>query len=211
MWIAIGCAAVCLGICLPLFFHYKVPRPALGICFKGLGTLCAGMPALIAALKLSPLAWVCVAALALHALADVLLEVQFIWGMGCFLLGHICYIAFFLNLFPLSAAHLVCTLALGAGVFLLLSRQKQRIGKNMFPFACYGAVLCLAGACAIAGGGSAGTLQGLLIALGGALFLFSDGLLFHNMMVPGGRSMDWMIMISYYCAQLCLAASCLFL
>ena len=211
MWIAIGCAAVCLGICLPLFFHYKVIRHGLGSCFKGLGTCCALVPALIAAVKLSPVGWICVAALGLHAAADVLLEYQFIWGMGCFLLGHICYIAYFVKLFPLTLAHLICALALGAGVFFLLSRQKARIGKNFIAFLCYGAVLCLAGACAIAGGGSAGTLQGLLIAGGGALFLFSDGLLFRNLLLPGGKAMDWAIMITYYTAQLLLGASALLL
>ena len=211
MAIAVGCALVCLGVCLPLFFHYKTQRHALGAGFKGLGTLCALVPALISALKLNPVGWVFTAALALHAAGDVLLEYQFVPGMGCFLLGHICYIAAFLRLFPLTAAHLICTLALGAGCFWLLSRQKARIGKNMLPFACYAAVLCLSGGCAIAGGGSAGTVQGLMIALGGALFLFSDGLLFRNLLDPRGRGAELTIMITYYCAQLLLGCSCLLL
>ena len=209
MWIAAGCALLGLGVCLPLYLHYKALRPALGICFKALGTCCALVPALIAALKLNSLCWVCAAALCLHVAADVVLEFQFIWGMGCFMLGHICYIAFFLKLFPPTAAHLVCALAQGLGLFFLLTKQKDRVGKNMLPFACYGGMLCLMGSCAIAGGGSAGTLQGILVALGGALFLFSDGLLFRNLLYPGGRPMDWAIMSTYYAAQLLIGASCL--
>lgn len=209
MWIAAGCALVCLGICLPLFMHYKVTKHTLGVCFKGLGTLCALVPALIAALKLSPACWLCAAALFLHVAADVLLEYQFIWGMGSFLLGHVCYIGFFMKLFPLSLAHLICAVVLGLGFFFLLSKQKERIGKNMLPFACYGAVLCLMGACAIAGGGSAGTVQGLMIALGAALFLFSDGLLLRRLLYPTGKLSDWIVMTTYYAAQLLIGAACL--
>ena len=72
-------------------------------------------------------------------------------------------------------------------------------------------MLCLSGGCAIAGGGSAGTVQGLMIALGGALFLFSDGLLFRNLLDPRGRGAELAIMITYYCAQLLLGCSCLIL
>ncbi len=209
MWIAAGCALLSLGGCLPLYMHYKALRPALGICFKALGTFCAVIPALIAALKLTPLCWLCAAALCLHVAADVVLEFQFIWGMGCFMLGHICYIAFFLKRFPPSLAHLVCAVALGLGLFFLLTKQKEGIGKNMLPFASYGVMLCLLGACAIGGGGHAGNLQGVMIALGAALFLFSDGLLFRNLLYPGGKEMDWAIMGTYYAGQLLLGASCL--
>ena len=48
-WI-IGLCAVCFGICLPLFMHYKKSLHLyMAASYKTLGTLCAFLPALIAA------------------------------------------------------------------------------------------------------------------------------------------------------------------
>ena len=210
MWILFGCAAVCFGICLPLFRHFKASRPFLGACFKTLGTLCALVPALTAALKLNSDAWFFVAAICLHAAGDYLLEFWFELGMGAFLLGHLCYIIAFLRLFSVGLPHLVLSVCFLAFLAVILYRSKERIGKNLYAFSVYGTVLSLMAACGISGGISAFSVQGALIAIGGSLFIFSDYLLFQRLLFPSGRNLNLAIMITYYLAQLLLGSSCLF-
>ncbi len=209
MAVILACAAVSLLICLPLWLHYKPLRPSLGVCFKALGTLCALIPALIAALKLEPACWVMVLALGLHVLADIVLEYQFVPGAGLFLLGHLCYASAFLTRFPLSAALPVClVIFLGLLAWALYKNRKQA-GKSLIPFAVYGAVLAFMASAGIAGGCASGTLRGVVTALGAALFVFSDGLIFRNLVRPELPRMDVLIMVTYYAAQLLLGASCL--
>jgi len=136
-----GCALVCFGTCLPLFFHYKPRKPALGAAFKSLGTGCALVPALVAALRLDPLYWIFVAAIFLHALADYLLEFWFELGLGAFLLGHICYIFAFLRLFPVGLAHLILIVCFVGYLVWVFYKHKSLIGRHLLPFAVYGAVL----------------------------------------------------------------------
>ena len=78
----------------------------------------------------------------------------------------------------------------------------------MLPFSIYAAVLALTTACAI-GCLSGHTLQGQLIALGGALFFISDAFIFGRLLFTADRSVDWTIMILYYAAQLLIGISCL--
>ncbi len=210
MIILAACAAVCLLICLPLYQHYKPLRLSLAVCFKALGTLCALVPALIAALKLDSVSWVCVLALALHIIGDIVLEYHFAAGAGFFLLGHICYISLFLNWFPFTSAMPVCLLILLGCLAFLLYRHRKIIGKNLVPCILYGAVLSFMAALGIAGGSTAASTRGLFVALGTALFAFSDGLIFRSLVRPDIPRMNLTIMITYYTAQLLLGASCLF-
>jgi len=208
LWMYAVCALTLL-ICLPFFMHYKkAMHYKLASAFKTLGTLGAASFALTAALRLDPRCWVCFAALMLHAAADYLLEFNLFWGEGFFLAGHICYIAFFTKLFPVSAIHLialVCLLGLNAFTFW---RWRKAIGKRMLPFAVYGVILSVAMACAI-GCLSGHVLQGQLIALGGALFFISDAFVLGRLLFGADRSVDWTVMILYYSAQLLIGISCL--
>ena len=54
-------------------------------------------------------------------------------------------------------------------------------------------------------------LQGVLIALGGALFFISDYILLHRTLYPAGKSVSWLIMITYYAAHLLIGISCLYI
>ena len=90
IWTA-GLAILCLGICMPLFlFHKKALRYILATSFKALGTFCAVVPALVAAIRLDPRCYVCVAALCLHTVADIFMEFSIFWGAGFFMAGHFC-------------------------------------------------------------------------------------------------------------------------
>ena len=78
----------------------------------------------------------------------------------------------------------------------------------MVPFALYAVVLGLTTACAV-GCFSGHTLQGQLIALGGALFFISDAFVLGRLLFTASRSVDWAVMILYYGAQLLIGISCL--
>ncbi len=205
----IGAPALCLLVCLPLFMYYKRSlRLPLASLYKSTGTLCALIPALVAAIRLDPRCYICVAALALHAVADYALEFHTFLGAGFFIAGHVCYIAFFLQLFPVSVIHLVCLAALLGMLGFVFYRYREKLGKQLGPFAVYGAVLCAMCSCAV-GCMSSFSLHGILIAAGGALFFISDYILLHRTLYPAGIAVSWIIMITYYSAQLLIGISCL--
>ena len=205
-----GAALLCLGVCLPMFMYYKrALRPVLAALFKALGTACAVILALIASLRLDPVCFICVAALVLHMSADYALEFSFPLGFGMFIAGHICYIAYFCQIYPLTSALGLCLLGFLAILAILLNRWKKAAGKQLPLFAVYGAVLCLLAASAVGGGIFSHTTGGILAAAGASLFFISDALLCHQILFPVHKSISWVIMISYYLAQLLLASSCL--
>lgn len=202
-------SALCLFVCLPFFLYYKKNlHDKLATAFKVLGTLCAASLALIAAIRLDQHCWICFAALFLHAVADFSLEYNLYLGAGIFLAGHICYICYFTKICPVSAPHLIAALVLVGIVVFLFWRWHKQIGKRMPLFAVYGSVLAIMCACAIASL-SGHTVRGQMIAAGGALFFISDAMLLARLLFSASRSVDWAIMITYYCAQLLFGASCL--
>ena len=208
LWSA-GAAALCLLVCLPFFFRYKhALRYKLAACYKCLGTLCAAALVLTAAVKLDPRCWILFAGIMLHVAADWILEFSFHLGAAFFAAGHICYIAFFTNLCPPVALHLICVVCLLAVIAFMFWRWRARIGKMMPLFSVYGVVLSAMSGCAIACL-SAHTLQGQLIAAGGVLFFISDALICGRTLFRADRTVDWAIMITYYCAQLLFGFSCL--
>ena len=209
MWFIPGCAALCLFVCLPLYLHYRPLKPVLAACFKSMGTLCAMLPALIAALRLNPVFWFFAAALFLHAAADFLIDFRFEIGMGVFLLGHVCYLLAFLNLYPLTVAHLILLICFLSAAAYLLYRCRSRLGKSLLPVAVYSVVLSLMAACGIAGGATSYSLRGIITALGAALFFFSDGMVFRGLLAPQSVRSDFFTMLLYYLAQLMLGFSCL--
>ncbi len=208
LWIY-GLSALCLLVCLPMFMIYKQKlRYRLAAAYKTAGTLCAAGMALIAAIRLDPQCWICCAGLTIYAAADCLMEFHLYWGAGFFVAGHVCMIAFFTRLYPVTGVHLICALCLLGIAAFLLYRWRKPIGKQMSLFAVYSAVLAVMSACAVAGL-TAQTLQGQLIAVGGALFFLSDVLLCARILFRATRSVEWFIMILYYGALLCIGISCL--
>ncbi len=208
LWMYAVCA-LSMFVCLPFFLYYKRSlHLKLAAAFKSLGTLCAAALALIAALRLDPQFWICFAALCLHAAADWSLEFSMLLGAGFFIAGHICYIGFFTHLCPVSGIHLIAALFLLGITAFLFWRWRKLIGKNIPMFAVYAAVLCLACACAIACF-TLNTLQGQLIAFGGALFYISDVMILARLLFSATHAVDWAIMITYYGAQLLFGLSCL--
>ena len=207
-WIA-GVCVVCLGVCLPLFMYYKKSLILhLASAYKSLGTLCAFLLVLTAAIRLDPRCYVCAAAIFLYAVADFLLEYHFMFGAGLFLAGHIFNIAFFLNLSPVSAPHLICFLLLGGAAAYVFYRWRNPIGRQMPVFIVYGLSLVFMSVCAVCCF-AAYSAAGILIAVGGSLFIISDFLLLRRLLFPSGRALSWAVMIIYYVSVLCFGIACL--
>ena len=206
-WI-IGVCAVCYVLCMPLYMHYKPFHLHLGCAYKSLGTLCAFLMALIAAIKLDPRCYIISGAILLYAVADYLLEFQFELGAGIFMAGHICAIAFFLSLAPVSGLHLICLLLLGGMIAVVFMRWRKPIGKKLPFFVIYGASLIIMCASAL-GCFPTNGITGILIACGGALFCISDFMLLRRTLFPSGVSLSWAIMVSYYSAVLLFGIACL--
>ena len=205
-------AVISLGVCLPLFMAYKrALRPVLAALFKSLGTFCALTIALVAALRLDPRCWISVAALSLHMCADYALEFSFPWGFGLFIAGHVCYIAYFCQVYPLTAGHILCLLGFLSILGVLLFRWKKAAGKQLPLFAFYGVILCLLTATAVGGGIFSHSLSGILAAIGASLFFISDALLCQQILYPAQPIVSWIVMITYNLAQLFLASSCFYL
>ena len=211
MFLSLGAVFLCMGVCLPLFMYYKKSlRPRLAACFKVLGTCCALVVALVAALRLDSQCWVCVIALALQAAGDYALEFSFPLGMGFFMAGHIAYIAWFAQLFPVTVSFAVI---LGCLLFLtgiVMYRWRDKVGKQMPLFILYALILCGMTAFALSGGFSAFSVRGILIAAAATFFFLSDFMILLRLLFPAGRWLEWTVMVTYYCAQLLFGISCLY-
>ena len=208
IWIA-GLCVIVYGVCLPLYLHYKRSQKLfLGCAFKSLGTLCAFTMALIAAIRLDPRCYICAGAILLYAIADYLLEFQFMLGAGFFLAGHILAIAFFFSVFPFSVLHIVAIILLAATTGFSFWFCRKQIGKQMPVFIVYALSLVVMCGAAI-GCFSAYTTAGVLFACGGVLFFFSDSLLLRRLLFASSSSLDWVVMITYYASVLLFGIGCL--
>ncbi|NOK19269.1 lysoplasmalogenase [Corallococcus carmarthensis] len=150
------------------------------------------------------------AGLALSLLGDVLLEMSpdlFLPGLGAFLLAHVGYIAAFLSVtrrLDLPRALPFALLAAGATVGLW-----PGLGGMAPPVTAYVAVICTMGWRAAALMGSpALTRREQWLAFGGALlFSASDGLLSIRLFVAPLPGLGYAVMLLYWAAQFCIAAS----
>ena len=211
MLLPVGASALCLLVCLPMFINLKKSlRRVLAAVFKSLGTGCALIMALVAAVRLDSGCWICVIALAFQAAGDFALEFTFPVGMVLFLAGHICYISYFVRTMSFGTPVLICIAGLLITAGLMLYQWRKNIDKHMRLFIIYGIILASMSGIAIGGGMACISLSGVLTALGGALFYVSDCLLLRNMLFPSGRLLPWIIMITYYISQLAIGMSCLF-
>ncbi len=205
------CAALlCFGVCLPLFLHYKKAlRPVLGALFKCTGTACALVLALIAGIRLNPTCFLCAGALLLHLTADYLIEFSLPLGSAFFGAGHLLYIAYFVKTFSLSLPAWICFAILVTALAVVLYLWRSKVKNQMLMFSVYGVLLSAMTAAGVGCGLPHASLQGALTAAGAAIFYVSDLLLLQRLLFRTGRLMPWLVMITYYAAQLLLASACL--
>ena len=141
------------------------------------------------------------------ALGDVLLEYPadlFVFGLGAFLIAHLCYIAAFLarstELKPLRA--LPC-IAWCGGMFVWM---QPTLGELLLPVGIYVTVIAVmlwrAAATFVQGDGS-----GRWALVGAVVFAFSDSLLAINRFIDPFVGAAYLVMVTYWGGQLCLALS----
>ena len=210
MWIVAACAALSIGVCLPLYGHYKVIKPGLSLIYKALGTACALIPAISGAVPTGKTAWFCVAALILCILGDVFLELQFFLGVGFFLSGHICYIMWFyacISLPPVLSAVLPVLVVTAAGI--AYGFRKEIGKKRMLPFLTYMLFLSVMAAFAISYGLVTLRMDGLFSLAGGILFVVSDFMVLYQTLRPTEKWFGHILMVLYYAGQLLIASGCM--
>ena len=208
-WILLA-AVVALGLCLPMFMHAKeTHRTTQGLWWKSLGTTCGLILAVAGAMMQGGNRWLAVAALALCVAADALLEIKFYMGMGLFLGGHLCYIAWFLCRQKLGMVQMIAFLVLAVIGILLIAHLRPMLKGRMIPYSVYAGVLISMCACGI--GCVTGGTAGILTAVGAVLFLISDVMVCWETLQSVSRAFDWSAMAVYYAAQLCLGAAALLL
>lgn len=208
MMFPILCTIACMAVCLPLSYTLKKRCRSAAIFFKALGTVCAALIALGGAVAHGGAAWLCVAALLLCAAADAALEIRFLSGMMLFAAGHVCYCLWYLHLGPVGVTHLLIFLMLLGLAITLLMLWRKSLGRWLIPFSAYSVVLCLMGALSAGTGLILGQLSGLLLMLGGLMFVFSDVMVCRNLTHPTPLWLDVVSMAIYYGAQLLLGISC---
>ena len=216
MWyLIIGCSVLCLGVCLPMYrCNFKKHR-IFATVFKSLGTLCAMAIALVAAVKLDSRAYACAGAILLCAISDFVINCNLLAGIVSFSLSHFGIIAWLLIMNPLaspviSVMHIICFVGFCLISVLIIISQRKLIDKKLIPAICiYSVLLSAMAACAVAGGVRLHSLAGILCAVGGGLFYISDVMVMRTIFSPHNETLEVVLMILYYCAQLLFGSSCL--
>jgi uncharacterized membrane protein YhhN len=133
---------------------------------------------------------------------------QFLAGLICFLLTHICYIIAFRSdsrfghpLWPYFLFAVV-----GISIFLILSPGVQ--AKMEFPVAIYASALCLMAAQAFVRNLQKRSRDSLYAAAGAVLFFISDSVLAYDRFIFVYIASQAIILATYYAAQYLIALSC---
>ncbi|MCI0618514.1 lysoplasmalogenase, partial [bacterium] len=132
---------------------------------------------------------------------------QFLVGLICFLITHICYIVAFLfdSRFGRPLWPYVLLAAIAIVIFELLSGGIDPAMK--LPVAIYAAALSFMTAQAIARNSQGRNRGTMLAAIGAVLFLISDTTLAYDRFVTGFFVAHAIILSTYYCAQYLIALS----
>ncbi len=207
-WWIVPAAILSLGLCLPMFMRCKAKKLSVqSQCWKAMGTLCALALALGGAIPLGGNRWLGAGALLLCTIADVMLERKFYVGMGFFMGGHLCYIAWFLHRQQLGSLQAVVFGVLLAAAVCLILRLRPLLKEKLVPYAAYAMVLITMCACGV--GCATGGAAGIFTAVGVVLFVISDMMVCWETLRSTSTAFDWTAMVLYYTAQLCLGTGVL--
>lgn len=207
-WWMVPAAILSLGLCLPMFMRCKAKKLAVqSQCWKAGGTLCALLLALGGAIPFGGSRWLGAAALLLCTIADVMLERKFYVGMGFFMGGHLCYIAWFLQRQQLGSFQCIIFGVLLAAAICLILKLRPLLKEKLVPYSAYAVVLitmCTGGVGCVTGG-----TAGIFTAVGVVLFVISDMMVCWETLRSTSTVFDWTAMALYYTAQLCLGTGVL--
>jgi len=136
----------------------------------------------------------------------------FVTGIGCFLLGHICYIRIFCRtLKGLRPVTWVVALVVMAGIMTAIVLGIGINGALLGPMIVYGLALLLIAFCGLCGifrAQAPSRAVWWMVTLGGLLFLFSDGLIAMRIFdKPETLLMSFIIMVTYLIAQALLSVA----
>jgi len=152
------------------------------------------------------------AGLLLSALGDVSLVFPggFLAGLTSFLLAHLCYIAAFIGGAKGGPGATLVALALTAFAGGMVTYLWPHVSRLRGPVVAYVAVLTTMAWCAVARALAPGALMGAGAAAAGSLsFLVSDGVLAVDRFARPFAGAHGVVMVTYYAAQLLIAASAL--
>lgn len=195
------CTLASLVYCLP---HY-IGGAGNRLAWKFAGTSCALPLAVYGAWQQGGRSWLCVAAIAVCAAADVLLEKKFIVGMAVFAAAHVLFIIWMAGMQRLTPVQPVAWAVMLCMVGLLLYHWRKPIGPMMLPYIAYAVIVTLMGSCAI-GVALDKSLAGIIIAVGGVLFVASDAMVCRGTVMRVTTVHHYVSMSLYYGAHLCFAA-----
>ncbi len=188
-----------------LFFVLYMTSREKGILktvYKCVPTACVCILAIYLAVKgnADASAYLAICGLTFCVVADAVLEHTLVPGATLFGAAHICFILSFI----MGRSHGYLSVACFALVFTLLCLLFMRCKDNkpkqapLWGFVLYAFLLALMTALSIDGG--------IMLALGGLLFAFSDTILFLRMFAKlSGKIYSWLLMGAYYSALFLIA------
>ena len=118
--------------------------------------------------------WLIVAGLALCMIADVVLEIRMVGGIGIFGTGHLCFIAAFWLKSPPTPGTLLLFLAIYVAVIGMFRHEIAGLDELKVPAFLYMAVLGFMVSMAVTSGWPTGGREGAFLMAGAFLFLASD-------------------------------------
>ncbi len=152
------------------------------------------------------------AGLIFSAVGDVSLVFQrgFLAGLASFFVAHLCYITAFAAGARSGPSAMLVAVGLAVLGVAMLSYLWPHVARRRGPIVAYVAVLTTMAWCAMARALTPGALAGAGAAAAGSLsFLVSDGALAVNRFARPFAGAHGVVMVTYYAAQLLIAASAL--
>lgn len=149
--------------------------------------------------------WV-LAAIFICMIADVVLGINFALGMGVFLLGHICYIMYFITIAPFNPASIIIFIVPAGIAFRFFSRYKKEMGGLWPAYYTYGTVILITLSLGLTLPFSIGS-YGILPALASAMLVISDYMLALNTILKKKLLHDLIYLGYYFTGQFIMAIS----
>ncbi len=209
---------------LPLYIYYKRKdkekdadrMSARAILLKGSITLVAvlfGGAAwyAFAAEKTTPPGWFVfsfwpVIGLIVCMLADIILEIAFLAGMGLFFLGHICYILYFIQIADISLQSVFLFILTESIMVTYFLRFRKKLGRTTPAYLLYGSLILVTFSIGAMLPFTAGE-SGLLPAMAAVMLVISDYMLAYQIIVKRSDFREVVLLGFYWGGQFLMAMS----
>lgn len=122
-------------------------------------------------------AWFLFAGLLCCVLADVFLELEFLWGVIVFGIAHLCFITGIYKLEGIRIGSVLGMLGIYAVLFLIFRKGLPKLGKLRIPILIYAVVLSFMVSMAVSAAIIIPGISRIFLAVGACAFLVSDSLI----------------------------------